>query len=125
MIAKEVAQFNIRVVTVVPGGFNTSMGVSGTTAGKAPIAADYHGSLAHQTIQYMESGKFEADGDVVKAAKAIYEVVVGEGVGAGRESEWMLPLGREIEPRIKLVRERLQQSLEAFANVANNVYVDK
>jgi hypothetical protein len=52
-------------------------------------------------------------GDKEKAARAIYEVVVGEGVG----------VGRDVLPRVELV-DRLDHMLEVFGEVAENVYVD-
>jgi hypothetical protein len=37
-------------------------------------------------IQYISSGKIVPNGDKDKAIKAVYEVVVDEGPGAGRKS---------------------------------------
>ena len=45
-------------------------------------------------IQYVPSGKIVPNGDGDKAIKAVYEIVVGEGAGAGRKpsdsSPWTL-----------------------------------
>jgi hypothetical protein len=76
-------------------------------------------------MEAIQSGKFVADGDKDKAAKAIYEVVVGEGVGVGRENEEFLPLGRDMIPRIELVRDRLVHTLDVFGDIAGNVHVEK
>jgi hypothetical protein len=86
---------------------------------------DYVGSVAAQMIDVLLTGKLVADGDKDKAAKAMYEVVVGEGVGAGRESEEFLPLGRDMIPRVELVRDRLVHALDVFGDIAGNVYVEK
>jgi hypothetical protein len=58
--------------------------------------------------------------------KAVYEVVVGEGAGAGREAERFLPLGTNMTARVvELVQEYLAHGLEVFGDVTNNVNIDK
>lgn len=114
------AEFNVRTLTVLLGGFNTGMAAA-AKAGEEPIAEDYKGTLVDKTMQFMATGQFVGDGDPAKAAKAIYEVVVGEGVGAGKESELFLPLGRDMEARIKLVQDRLGHCWDVFGDVAMNV----
>jgi hypothetical protein len=89
------------------------------------LAEDYSGSVVAQMLETIWTGKLVAEGDKDKAAKAIYEVLVGEGVGAGREGERFLPLGRDMIPRVELVRDQLVHSLEAFGDVAANVHVDR
>ena len=62
--------------------------------GKNPLPDDYKGSVAEQMIQFIFSGKVIPNGDKDKAMKAVYEVMVGEGAGAGRKpsdsSSWAL-----------------------------------
>ncbi|KAL2166078.1 hypothetical protein VTG60DRAFT_3312 [Thermothelomyces hinnuleus] len=123
VMAKEVAPFNIRVLTVQLGTFNTNMG-NATILGKIPLPEDYKGSVADQMMQFMASGKFQGDGDKDKAMKAVYEVVVGEGVGAGREAERLLPLGRDLAARIKTVQDYYAHAIEVFGDICNNVYRD-
>lgn len=124
MLAKEVAAFNIRTHTILLGSFRTEMG-NRAQVGKEPLAEDYRGSLVDQTMQFMGSGQFVGDGDPEKAAKAICEVVVGEGIGAGKEAELLVPLGREMEARVKLTRDRLDHCWEVFGDTAMNVYADE
>jgi hypothetical protein len=106
------------------GVFNTAFG-TGCLAADTPLPEDYNDSVVAQMLDIIRTGKLVADGDKDKAAKAIYEVVVGEGVGTGRESERFLPLGRDMIPRVELVRDQLVHSLETFGNLAGNVYVDR
>lgn len=124
VLAKEVGPFNIRVLTVVLGTFNTNMG-NAVVLGKNPIPADYNGSVAAQMLDIMSSGKFTPDGDKDKAMKVVYEVVVGEGVGEGRESEKFLPLGRDITPRLVLIQGQMAHGIEVFGEVCNNVFQEK
>lgn len=86
------------------------------------MADDYKGTLVDKTIQFMATGQFVGDGDPVKAAKAIYEVVVAQGVGEGKESELYLPLGRDMDARVKLSRDRLDHCWDVFGEVALNVH---
>ena len=124
VLSKEVAPFNIRVLTVVLGTFNTNMG-NAVVLGANPLPPDYKGSVAEQMLDMMSSGKFTPDGDNEKAMKAVYEVVVGEGVGEGREAEKLIPLGRDISPRLKLVGEQMARAKEIFGEVCDNVFAEK
>jgi NAD(P)-dependent dehydrogenase (short-subunit alcohol dehydrogenase family) len=123
VLSKEVAPFNIRVLTVLLGTFNTNMG-NATVLGKTPIPEDYNGSVADQMMKYMASGAFNPPGDKDKAMKAVYEVVVSEGVGAGREAERFLPLGKDLVARIKQIQDGYTHTLEVFEDVASNVNRD-
>ena len=96
-----------------------------TNGGQEPLAKDYEGTRADQTLKAMSGNTFTPDGDHLKAAKVIYEVTVGEGVGEGKVGEMFLPLGKEMGARVKLVRDRLDHCLEVFGDIANNVSVDK
>lgn len=124
VLAKEVAPFGIRILSVTLGTFNTEFG-NATIVGKTPLPDDYKGSVAEQMIQFMSSGKFQANGDKDKAMKALYEVVVGEGVGKGHEAETFLPLGQDMTVRVKGVRDYLGHALEVFGEVCNSVALDK
>ncbi|KAI1837887.1 hypothetical protein DTO006G1_3874 [Penicillium roqueforti] len=123
-LAKEVAPFNVRVLTVWLGAFNTQFG-AGCRSPAEPLPVDYVGSVVAQTLDVLQTGNFVPDGDTDKAVRAMYEVIVGEGVGVGRESEWFLPLGRDMIPRLELARDRLVHTLDVFGDIARNVYVEK
>ncbi|KAL8753776.1 MAG: hypothetical protein Q9184_005327 [Pyrenodesmia sp. 2 TL-2023] len=124
VLAKEVAPFNIRALTVVLGTFNTNMG-NAAVFSKNPLPEGYQGSFSEKMIQAISAGKVPMNGDKDKAMKAVYEVVVGEGAGAGCEAEKFLPLGSDMTARVKGVQDALAHSLEVFAHVTNNVNVDK
>ena len=72
-----------------------------------------------------EKTKAIVNGDKDKAMKAVYEVVVGEGVGTGKEGERSLPLGRDMTERIRGVQAYLARALEVWGEVTNNVNIDK
>ncbi|PLB49867.1 putative short-chain oxidoreductase [Aspergillus steynii IBT 23096] len=120
VLAKEVSPFNIRTLTVVLGTFNTNM-PNVCLVGEIPMHEDYHGTVSDQMMRFLTSGNFKPNGDKDKAMKALYEVVVGEGVGEGHQGEQLLLLGSDMTPRAKGVQEYLGQALEVFGPVTNGV----
>ncbi|KAF4248174.1 hypothetical protein CNMCM8980_006293 [Aspergillus fumigatiaffinis] len=124
ILAKEVAPFNIRTLTVVLGTFNTNMPNS-VVLGKTPLPDDYKGTFTEQVQGLLVSGKIQPNGDKDKAMQAVYEVVVGEGLGEGHETEKLLPLGSDMTPRLKGVQDYLGHALEVFGSVTNSVDVGK
>lgn len=123
VLAKEVADFNIRTLTVHLGSFNTNMPTV-AAAGSNPLPEDYKGSIADKTIDIMQNGPFVARGDKDKAVRHIVDVVMGQGAGKGHEGEFFLPLGEEMPARIKLVRDRLDHCLEVYGDVSTSVGLD-
>lgn len=123
VLGKEVAPFGVRTLTIQLGAFNTNM-ASAARLGSRPLPDDYKGSLVERVANVIAGGAFNPDGDHEKATRAIYEVVVGEGVGAGRESERMLPLGRDLAVRVGEVHDGLAHAMEVFGEVCNNVYLE-
>ncbi|KAL8840229.1 MAG: hypothetical protein Q9170_001436 [Blastenia crenularia] len=104
--------------------YSTRLG-SAAVAGMNNLPEDYSGSAVDGMIKTVFGGKLQAGSDKEKAVKAIYEVLVGEGVGEGRENERFLSLGRDISPRLKLVQDNIAHSVEVFGDVCNNVYREK
>ena len=93
--------------------------------GKTPLPDDYKGTFTEQVQQLLVAGKIKPNGDKDKAMKAVYEVVVGEGAGAGKEAEKFLPLGSDISPRLKGAQDFFGHAIEVFGTVTNGVDVDK
>ena len=70
----------------------------------------------------MVNGNFKPDGDQEKAIEAVYEVIVSVGVGAGREAERMVPLGRDLAANLKHVQDGYAHAMEVFGEVCNSTY---
>jgi hypothetical protein len=90
-----------------------------------PLDQDYQKHLVGMALSKMEAGNIPVDGDTKKGIKAIYEVIVGEGVGEGHESEPVLPLGRDASRLVGANIAQWQQTMEAFGDICNNVHVDQ
>ncbi|KAJ3579269.1 hypothetical protein NPX13_g1297 [Xylaria arbuscula] len=124
VLAKEVASFNIRVITVLLGTFNTNM-LNVYTPGKIPLPAEYKDTVAGQFMDFIGSGKLAPNGDKDKAMKAVYQLIVGDGFGVGKEQEKFLPLGADMTARMTLVQNQLTHAKEVFGEVTNGVGLDK
>lgn len=120
VLAKEIAPFNIRVITVLLGSFNTNM-PNAYVVGNNPFPEAYKSTVAGLFLDYIESGKIVPKGDKDKAMKALYQLVVGEGFGAGKEKETFLPLGSEMIPRMTGVQEYLTHAKEVFGEITESV----
>lgn len=123
VLAKEVAKFNIRTLTVHLGSFNTNM-PNVAQAGTISLPADYKDTIAEKTINIMHNGPFVPLNDKDKAVRQIFDVAMGQGAGTGHEGEFFLPLGKEMPDRIKLVRDRLDHCLAVYGDVCMNVGLD-
>ncbi|KAI1207822.1 putative short-chain oxidoreductase [Annulohypoxylon truncatum] len=120
---KEMAEFNVRVLLVYLGTFNTPM-VGKVEPKLKPLDPDYSGTTTGRMYEIMGSGNFTVPGDHLKATKAIYDVVVGEGIGKGREKEMMLPLGVDMAERAWEVRDSINHMMDVFGDICNNVNVE-
>ncbi|OAA73844.1 NAD(P)-binding domain protein [Cordyceps fumosorosea ARSEF 2679] len=123
VLAKEVAAFNVRTLTVHLGSLNTNM-PEAAKAGSRRLPGDYEGSVAEGTVGVMRDGRMVPRGDKDKAARRIFEVAMGEGAGKGHEGEFFLPLGEEMPARIRLVRDRLDHCLEVYGDVCTSIGLD-
>ncbi|KAI2640881.1 putative short-chain oxidoreductase [Hypomontagnella submonticulosa] len=129
VLAKEVAPYNIRTLTVILGAFNTNM-PNATTVGTAPLPEDYNGSISDLMFKFLSGttdfpGPPLGMGDKEKAMKAVYEVIVGEGVGVGKEAETMLLLGTDMTARAKATQETFRHALETWKDVTDYVMLEK
>ncbi|KAM6509950.1 hypothetical protein FALCPG4_017585 [Fusarium falciforme] len=85
ILAREVAPFNIRTLTVQLGGFDTNF-TNALRLSSVPFPQDYIGGRTDQVAHSLLGSNYKADGDHRKASQVIYEVVMGEGRGR-RERE--------------------------------------
>jgi hypothetical protein len=121
-MAKELAPFDIRILTVQLGAFDTSF-VNDLAVTKTPYPDDYQDSMTQKVIDSLKD--FHPDGDHKKAIKVIYEFAVGEGVGKGMEQERVLVLGRDMWRSWEDATKQMLRASEISKDVCNNVYLDK
>ncbi|KAM0425877.1 hypothetical protein ACHAPT_008815 [Fusarium lateritium] len=123
ILAREVAPFNIRTLTVHLGGFDTNFTYA-LRLSSVPFPQDYAGSRTDEVAHSLLGSNYKADGDHRKASKVIYEVAMGEGRGKGRENERVLVLGRDMGPLMDNLAKDIQHQIETFRDIGTSVYVD-
>ena len=123
-MAKEVAPFNVRTLTVLLGAFDTNF-TSGLKVSSVPFPEDYKGSPTEKVATSLQGSNFTPDGDHRKAAKVIYEMAVGEGVGEGKEAERVVLLGRDMTASMDQVLAGMNHMMENFREIADSVYIEK
>lgn len=121
-MSKELAPYHIRTLTVQLGAFNTGFAGSALVT-KTPFPEDYQGSMTEKVLNSLSNGALKLDGDHRKAAQAIYEMVVGEGLGEGKEEEKVMILGRDMWRCMDGVMKQNSRMMDTFEDVCNNVYV--
>lgn len=122
-MSKELAPYNIRTLTVQLGAFDTGFAGKALVT-KTPFPKDYHGSMTEKVLGSLHEGTIKLDGDHVKGCQAIYEMVMGEGVGEGKEHETVMILGRDMWALMERVVNQNKHMMETFEGICNHVYVD-
>lgn len=123
-MTRELTPFNIRTLNVHLGAFDTKFAAS-ITITKTPFPDDYRGSITEKVLASLTEG-FSPDGDHRKATRAIYEMVMGEGQGEGKEKQAVIILGRDMWRRMQDVLDKTKHMMDApFDEMCNNVYLDK
>lgn len=123
--AKELAPFGVRCLTVHLGAFDTNFVGASVSAGARPPPADYDDQVVSKVLGGLRPDSFAPDGDHRKASRAIYEMIVGEGLGEGKEDERVMYLGRDMWQLMERVAANTKHAMDTFENVCNNVYIEK
>ncbi|KAI0517043.1 hypothetical protein F5B22DRAFT_606012 [Xylaria bambusicola] len=123
VLHKELEPFNVRVLLVYLGTFNTNMPYSVKPI-STPLPSDYEGTQTEKLFHMLSKGDFAAPGDHVKACQAIYDVVMNEGFAKGLGNEIMLPLGRDLAGTVKRTQDRLAHMMDVFGDICHNVNLD-
>ncbi|KAI1077298.1 NAD(P)-binding protein [Whalleya microplaca] len=124
VMAREMNPFNVRILCINPSVFDTNM-KNVLQFQEKPLDQDYEGSVLDMTLKHFKSGSHVPEGDTEKAVKAIYEVIVCEGVGEGREKEQVLPLGCTAAKQSQQIVDNWTHTLDVFRDVAVSVDHDK
>ncbi|KAJ5404426.1 hypothetical protein N7509_004297 [Penicillium cosmopolitanum] len=116
-LAAELRPFGIRVLIVEPGIFRTKF-LSAFVTPEAGMTADYEGTPVEDMVRAFRSSNGSQQGDPVKAATRILEVVSGTGMGVGKENLLRLPLGPDCYSCFLAKCESLQENLEQMKEIA-------
>ncbi|KZT32237.1 NAD(P)-binding protein [Sistotremastrum suecicum HHB10207 ss-3] len=136
-LTTEVKSFNIRVLLVEPGAFRTSAirtsnthprpadstsnhALADSMLAPGSFSIDAYQPLHERVIQFMHSTVGKEEGDPVKGAGVIVDVVRGEGVAEGKEwPEWLF-LGEDCISDVRAKIGRILKTIEQWEDVAVN-----
>ncbi|PKS06191.1 hypothetical protein jhhlp_007508 [Lomentospora prolificans] len=85
---------------------------------------EYSGTVMEKVTSIVTGNKLERISDKVKGAKAIYEVIIGEGIGKGLEREVRFPLGKDAVVRVGEVRDKLIHAAGIFGSISEQVAIE-
>ncbi|KAI0195041.1 hypothetical protein F4808DRAFT_331735 [Astrocystis sublimbata] len=123
VLHKELEPFNVRVLLVYLGTFNTPM-ASSVQAVAAPLDPDYEGTPTERLFKMLSEGNFALPGAHLKACEAVYSVIMRDGFARDLENEIMLPLGSDLANTVKRTQDRLEHMMSVFGDACHNVNVD-
>lgn len=118
-LAQEVASFNIRVLTLIPGGFFTD-GTTGTPI-LPPLTIPDYAPLYTSFQKLLETFSGSQIGEVEKYGRLVVDVVRGEGLmkneGTGEVRRWpeRLFVGTDCIDAVRLQREGFESSITSLA----------
>jgi hypothetical protein len=118
-LSVELKTFDIRILIVEPGAFRTNFLGQGAMQA-LPFSDAYKGTPVEQTAENFEKMNTNQIGDPEKGVKVMYEFILGEGVGKGKEHHLRLPIGSDCYTRAtKILKEKLD-NIEDLKEVAHS-----
>lgn len=121
-LSVELAQFNIRVLLVVPGTFRTE-GIYGQAYHTTNCIAA-NDALRELSISRFRDVPGTEKGDPDKAMEVVVDVVRGEGVAKGRPWPGYLVLGEDAERDVRAKCHKVLRVLDEWQDVARSVHFD-
>ncbi|KAK8034066.1 Short-chain dehydrogenase SDR [Apiospora rasikravindrae] len=119
--ALEVKDFNVRMLQVNPGTFDTGM-VNQIQFQAAGVDAHYANTAVGKMLTHMKTGTPDLKGDVQKGVQAMYDVIMGVGpAGEGHLNEPLLPLGIGPAHFLAAQEKQAQRTLKAFGELSRSV----
>jgi hypothetical protein len=122
-LAGELQPFGIRVLIAEPGIFRTNF-LSAFITPEAGMTEDYAGTPIEEMLHAFRANNGNQQGDPVKAAARILEVVSGTGMGIGKENLLRLPLGPDCYDRFQAKCDSLQENLLQMKEIAYSTNID-
>ena len=105
---------NIRTLLIEPGRFRTKFLSSSNRKTKASEITDYN-ELSQSKNEGLAKEDQRQPGDPVKLVEIVLDLVREEGVAAGKEIPFRLPLGVDAYEEIKKKVDDMQRLLEEWA----------
>lgn len=123
-LAKEVAEFGIRVVIVEPGAFRSRF-LDNVVATEKGVGEDYKDTIVGEQIKTSGEWNGKQPGDVEKGVQRIFDVVTGTGLGKGKEGYLRCPLGRDLAEIVQGKIVDLVKTKTVFEDIWNSTDVEE
>lgn len=124
VLAREMAPFGVRTLNVILGSFDTNF-TTDLAITSTPFPEDYKNHLTSKVIGVLSAGDYAPAGDHKKAARVLYEMILGEGVGEGKEKETQMILGQDMWRSMEEVDKNTRHMMDTFKDTCNSVHLDK
>jgi hypothetical protein len=76
-------------------------------------------------IHSLQNSNGKQNGDPVKGAERIFEVIMGEGMAKGKKEYLRLPLGSDCIQTVRAKIDRLNENFDEFEDIASSTHVDQ
>lgn len=118
-LAREVTDFNIRVLLVEAGAFRTRF-LQSKAVPKKELTSAYIDSTVGNTLKYFDALDGTQRGDAVKASSRIIDVVTKTGIAAGLDKEYLwLPIGPDCIERLDRKIENMKLNVDALRTIGS------
>jgi NAD(P)-dependent dehydrogenase (short-subunit alcohol dehydrogenase family) len=123
-LAKEVAEFGIRVVIVEPGAFRSTF-LDNFVLSEKGVGEAYKDTVVGEQMKTFKEWSGKQPGDVEKGVQRIFEVVTGTGLGKGKEGYLRCPLGRDWAETVQRKIVDLEKTKTVFEDIWNSTDVEE
>lgn len=127
-LQKEIAHLGLRAVVLEPGAFVTGIGQSRHAAdeglGGAPTIPDYQSYFNEVFAKFGSELSNDIPSTVEKLPSAVWDVVRGEGMAAGKPFPIRVPLGLDALATIRQKCEEQLRLCDEWEQVANSTTKD-
>lgn len=123
-LSAEVKSFNIRVLIVSPGWFQSNFAAAVVLPAKV-LEEEYEETVVGEMVgNAREMGEMKGPGDVEKGVKAIFDVVTKRGLAEGMEEFLRLPLGKDGAARWEVKMMSLKKNLDGTEKIWKSTDAD-
>ncbi|KIW45910.1 uncharacterized protein PV06_01616 [Exophiala oligosperma] len=122
VLAKELASFNVRMITINAGLYETNVATNGKFAANG-VSDAYINSTVGKVLGVMQEyvqNEETAPGDAKKFGERLVDVVDGRGLGAGLEKNLRFLFGKDAITLSDVVMKQMAEDFEASKEIAQS-----
>lgn len=126
VLAKELSSFNVRMITITAGLYETNVVANAKVAAKG-VSEDYMNSTVGEVLGVVQNfvrNNETAPGDAKKFGERLVDVVDGRGLGAGLEKNSRFLFGKDAITLSDVVIKQMTENFEASKEIAQSTDFD-